>query len=120
MRYVYISSILGATAVALGAFGAHVLSDILSVDRLNTFEKAVFYHMVHTVLIAVLDMQNKCNFIWSKRLLLLGILIFSGSLYLLVLTNTAWLGAVTPVGGICFILGWLFIAIEFKLRVQQT
>lgn len=120
MNYLYTAIILGAVFIILGAFGAHVLVDMVSADRLIIFEKAVFYHIVHTVLIVILELQSKSQFIWSKRLFLSGILIFSGSLYLLVLTNTSWLGKVTPIGGLCFILGWLFIGIESRNNVKHT
>lgn len=104
-----IVSILGAMSVIAGAFGAHILADSVSATRLDTFETAAFYHMVHSVVLLCLCLTRPEGFLWAKRLLLAGILIFSGSLYLLVLTDTPWLGAITPIGGICFILGWLSI-----------
>ncbi|MCX2741838.1 DUF423 domain-containing protein [Pontibacter anaerobius] len=113
-----IASALGALTVAIGAFGAHALAPILQAsNRVDTFETAVKYQMYHTLaLMAVglllfrveqpaLQVAAWCFF--------LGILIFSGSLYTLVLTGITWLGAITPIGGTLFIVGWgaLFYAV---------
>lgn len=100
----------GATAVAMGAFAAHAgahLPDNAS-GNLNT---AVLYHFLHTlamlgVLAVPLHEKFRC---WSLSLFTTGILLFSGSLYLSVLTDLHWLGALTPVGGSAFILGWLLL-----------
>lgn len=113
-----IASALGALSVMIGAFGAHALAPMLqATNRVETFETAVKYQMYHTLaLMAVglllfrveqpaLQVAAWCFF--------LGILIFSGSLYTLVLTGITWLGAITPIGGTLFIVGWgaLFYAV---------
>jgi uncharacterized membrane protein YgdD (TMEM256/DUF423 family) len=101
-----ISAGLGFLAVALGAFGAHGLKDLLGQNGTAAiWEKAVFYHFIHAVMLFVLAGRAVFPKLawWS---FLAGILIFSGSLYLLAVTNLRWLGAVTPVGGICFLIGW--------------
>lgn len=108
-----ISALLGFLAVALGAFGAHgPLNKLLTENKtLSIWEKAVFYHFIHTVMLFVL--ANR----WPLRRgpwlsFLTGILLFSGSLYLLALTNVKWLGAITPFGGLSFLAGWLWLIIS--------
>jgi len=100
----------GFLAVVLGAFGAHGLKEVLT--RHNTmaiWETAVFYHFVHAVMLFVLAQRKPVQSgPWLS--FLAGILIFSGSLYLLSVTNVKWLGAVTPIGGVAFLVGWLWLA----------
>ncbi|WP_068839520.1 DUF423 domain-containing protein [Pontibacter akesuensis] len=113
-----LASALGALTVAIGAFGAHALAPMLqAANRVDTFETAVKYQMYHTLaLLAVglllfrveqpaLQVAAWCFF--------LGILVFSGSLYILCATGITWLGAITPIGGTLLIVGWgaLFYAI---------
>lgn len=102
-----LTALAGAAGVALGAFGAHGLEDfLLAQDRLDTWETAVFYHLVHVGVMLVLVLRKKwIPLTWT--LLALGVLIFSGSLYVLCLTQTGWLGAITPIGGLLLIAGWL-------------
>jgi len=106
-----VAAVFGALAVGLGAFGAHGLKDLLA--RNNTagiWEKAVFYHFVHTVVLLFLAGRSPLQS-GPWLFFLGGILIFSGSLYLLALTNLRWLGAITPIGGVSFIVGWIWLAI---------
>ena len=96
----------GLLAVALGAFGAHGLKDLLGQNGTTAiWEKAVLYHFIHAVMLFVLAERKPFPAVawWS---FLTGIVFFSGSLYLLAVTNVRWLGAVTPVGGVSFLLGW--------------
>jgi uncharacterized membrane protein YgdD (TMEM256/DUF423 family) len=101
-----ITAILGALAVALGAFGAHGLEDLLTrTGRVETWKTAAAYHLVHSVVLLVLvHLPNWRPLPWA--FLAAGITIFSGSLYLLCLTDTGWLGAITPIGGLLLIAGW--------------
>lgn len=111
-----IAGISGALAVGLGAFGAHGLEPILIQNgRLDTFETAVSYHFYHTLGLLGLGILALIQPEWKGLSLaawgmFLGILIFSGSLYILSLTGITWLGAITPIGGVGFILGWLALA----------
>ena len=101
-----IAAIAGLLAVLLGAFGAHGLKDLLARNATATlWEKAVFYQFIHAVMLFVLAGRKPFPAVawWS---FLAGIVIFSGSLYLFAVTNARWLGAVTPVGGLSFIVGW--------------
>ncbi len=98
---------LGLLAVALGAFGAHALNDLLARNETTAiWDKAVFYHFIHAVMLFVLAERKPraCVAWWS---FLAGIVFFSGSLYLLAATNTRWLGYFTPVGGVSFLVGWV-------------
>lgn len=104
----------GAVAVAAGAFGAHALAARVTPERLQTFETGVRYQMYHTIALFVVAWIAASWPSWQAStagvLFLIGIIIFSGSLYVLVLTDTGWLGAITPIGGVAFIGGWLLLA----------
>ncbi len=102
---------LGALAVALGAFGAHGLKDVLTRNGTVTiWEKAVFYHFIHAVMLFVLAQRLPVQ-TGPWLAFLIGIVVFSGSLYLLALTNVRVLGAITPIGGISFIVGWVWLVL---------
>lgn len=101
-----IAAAAGFLAVVLGAFGAHGLKHLLAGNGTTAiWEKAVFYHFIHAVMLFVLAERKTLPAVpwWS---FLAGIVIFSGSLYLLAMTNVHWLGAITPFGGVAFLLGW--------------
>lgn len=114
------ASFLAALAVGLGAFGAHALEESLSPKRLETWNTAVTYHMWHALALIGLALVSKVfevDLTWSLNLIVAGIFVFSGSLYLLCLTDTSWLGAITPIGGICFILGWVLAGWKFITQI---
>src|SRR5436189_3638409 len=109
--FLLIGAIFGFLGVAFGAFGAHALRSRLSPEMLAVFETGVRYQMYHAF--AVLIVAAAIGHIGTARLLLIagwcfvaGILLFSGSLYLLALTGTGILGAITPFGGLLFLVGW--------------
>ncbi len=114
------ASVLLALAVAIGAFGAHGLKSHLSGDMLQTWKTGVEYHFYHALgllLVGVLSLSMPSGLLnWSAILLAAGIILFSGSLYVLAITGIKWLGAITPFGGLSFIAGWilLFIAVWKK------
>jgi uncharacterized membrane protein YgdD (TMEM256/DUF423 family) len=98
---------MGLLAVALGAFGAHGLKELLAQNGTAAiWEKAVFYHFIHAVMLFILA-ERKVFPAVAWWCFLAGIVIFSGSLYLLAVTNEHWLGVVTPVGGLSLLTGWL-------------
>lgn len=106
-----IAAVLCFLAVALGAFGAHALKGTLAANGLTeVWNKAVLYHFLHAIALLVLASIPGANRT-ASWLLLAGIIIFSGSLYVLALTNVRWLGAITPIGGLCFLAGWLTLAV---------
>lgn len=112
MNWSAIGAIFLAIAVGLGAFGAHGLRDRLDAYSMDVYEKAVFYHFVHALglLIAPVTARTRRGADRVCWLLAAGVLLFSGSLYLLALTGATVLGAVTPFGGLAFIAGWLMLA----------
>ena len=112
--FLIISSVSGMLAVMLGAFGAHALKDKLqSEGNLDTFQTAVQYQFYHTLaLLGIAFLLTKYESQWLNYAgysMTFGILVFSGSLYILCFTGIKWLGAITPIGGLLFILGWAFL-----------
>jgi uncharacterized membrane protein YgdD (TMEM256/DUF423 family) len=104
-----------ALAVAFGAFGAHGLRDVLDAYSMSVYEKGVLYHFFHALGLLAIPLLAHAGLVsanaaqWTHRLLSLGIVFFSGSLYLLAFTGQTILGAVTPIGGTAFIAGWLVL-----------
>lgn len=101
----------GFLAVALGAFAAHGLRERLSPELLNTFQTGVQYHMYHALAlfgigVMMLNFPTANLLRVSAYLMLAGIVFFSGSLYLLSISGIRWLGAITPIGGVCFLVAW--------------
>jgi uncharacterized membrane protein YgdD (TMEM256/DUF423 family) len=114
--FIAIGASMAALAVVLGAFGAHALKARLPADMLEVYHTAVQYHFWHAlgVLAVGLALQLSPEAGWLRTagwLLTGGIVLFCGSLYLLALTGSKWLGAVTPLGGVAFILGWLALVV---------
>ncbi len=112
--FLTVGAVLAGLAVAAGAFGAHGLEDRVSPDRLETFRTAVSYQMYHALALLVVGWAaaqgGGALLHGAGYCFIAGILVFSGSLYLLVLTDTSWLGAVTPLGGAAFLVGWGLLA----------
>ncbi len=110
------SAIFGFLSVALGAFGAHSLKNVLGEYAKSVYEKAVLYQMFHTVAIfAVGVMQyfsKQTSFSIAGWGFFIGIILFSGSLYLLATTGLKGLGAITPFGGVAFLFGWFWLAVS--------
>ncbi len=104
-------ALLGFLGVALGAFGAHGLKGILAAhSTAAVWQTAVFYQLIH-VAAALWAAERHPRVVWTW---ILGVLFFSGSLYLLALTNLRWLGAITPVGGVLFLAGWGILLVSKK------
>ena len=102
-------------AVGLGAFGAHALKATLQESgMLDVWNKAVLYHFLHAVALVALALHGARNR-GAYFLIVAGILFFSGSLYAMALTNVRWLGAITPIGGLCFLAGWAWLVISPKM-----
>ena len=116
MNWNVTGALLMALAVILGAFGAHGLRSRLDDYAMGIYEKAVFYHFVHALGLLIVSFLPKTGTFsefatsWVCGLLLGGIVLFSGSLYALALTGNRGLGAITPLGGLLFIAGWLALA----------
>ncbi|HIJ85791.1 MAG: hypothetical protein HW380_3481 [Magnetococcales bacterium] len=120
-RFILFGGISACLAVALGAFGKHALLPVLSQTAMETWRTGAYYHLVHGValvlagLVAERASHPGCA-LWAGWLLLAGTIIFSGSLYIIALTGMRILGAITPVGGLCFLTGWLLLAWSVKPR----
>jgi uncharacterized membrane protein YgdD (TMEM256/DUF423 family) len=116
--FVIAGSLFMMVGVGAGAFGAHGLSPYFEryPALAATFETAVRYHMIHALALFVVAWASTryvpALATWAGYLFILGILLFSGSLYLLVFTRVSWLGAVTPLGGVAFVAGWLLLALS--------
>lgn len=113
-----VSALMGFLAIALGASGAHggVHDKLKAAGELGHWETAVQYHLPHAVVLLVLTLFAGQNAMLRKAwcLFLAGIVLFSGSLYVLAYTGMKWLGAVTPFGGLSFMIGWVLIALSAK------
>ncbi|HVD98233.1 MAG TPA: DUF423 domain-containing protein [Cytophagaceae bacterium] len=113
--FLILGAFLGALSVMIGAFGAHALKNLLTANgRTDVFETAVKYQFYHSFALLITGMlmlkfQHKF-FEYAGISFISGVIIFSGSLYILCITNVKWWGAVTPIGGLCMVAGWLLMA----------
>ncbi|MDP6878398.1 MAG: DUF423 domain-containing protein [Candidatus Marinimicrobia bacterium] len=112
--FIVIGSLMMALTVMVGAFGAHGLKNNFSIDSIKTFEKGVQYQAYHSlglIIIGLLGFNFPHHLLWIPAMLFIfGIILFSGSLYVLVLSNMKWFGVLTPFGGISFVLGWIVLS----------
>jgi uncharacterized membrane protein YgdD (TMEM256/DUF423 family) len=118
-KLIFIGALLGGLSVALGAFGAHALKQLLSAHgRTDTYELAVRYQFYHSlailIMVALMDKLNESKASWAALLMTSGTIVFSGSLYILALSGKTIWGAVTPVGGVLLIAGWLMFLLSAK------
>jgi len=120
-----ITCFLGLTAIILGAFGAHALKEILSLEQLNSFETAVRYQMYHVIVLLIVNLFD--GFTTKQKntisiLFFIAIILFSGSIYLIQLTQitakSIWF--ITPLGGLFFILGWLLMILIFAKKMNKN
>jgi uncharacterized membrane protein YgdD (TMEM256/DUF423 family) len=128
--WIRISSIMGLLAVGIGAFGAHALKDIIEPNLIPVFETGSKYHFYHALALLALGLSLAAGtwpepirkgMIRSAILFLVGIFIFSGSLYILAITGIRWLGAITPLGGVSFILGWAQLGfLSFSRKILSS
>lgn len=107
------ASLLMFLGVLMGAFGAHALEHRLSVEAQGWWQTAVHYQMIHGLALLALGASRISGIDRAINALVLGIVIFSGSLYALALTNIHWLGAITPIGGLLMMVGWLMLVFQF-------
>lgn len=129
-KFLVISALSGSIAVAFGAMGAHLLKGKIDNYSLQVFETGVRYQMYHSLallmVVLLMDKLKSKQLLFSGYAFIVGILLFSGSLYLLSLRsliigmeNIVWIGAVTPLGGVAFIIGWIFLLIS-ALKSKST
>ena len=116
--WIIISAVSGFTAVAIGAFGAHGLREKLSAEMLEVYKTGVLYHFIHTLVLLILSLTDFIKGKIPSIFFLLGIMLFSFSLYLYSTTGTRFFAMITPVGGVSFLIGWLWIIIEVFRRKE--
>ncbi len=109
--FLFLAAVGGFIGVAMGAFGAHGLKHLLSEHLLDVYKTAVSYQMWHVLTLALLAMLPEHKLLrWAGWLLVAGVVLFSGSLYLLAIFNIGWLGMITPLGGLAFLAAWGLLA----------
>jgi uncharacterized membrane protein YgdD (TMEM256/DUF423 family) len=123
--FILLGSVNAALAVILGAFGAHILKARLSPEMLNVYQVGSHYHFYHAIGMLVVgllaaQLHNDGAVQLSGFLMLAGIVLFSGSLYLLAVTGLTWLGAVAPLGGLAFIAAWVVLAVAVLRATTST
>lgn len=117
--FLFVAALAALAAVILGAFGAHGLRNHIAPELLSVYHTGVEYHFYHALgLFAVgliaRDRPESTALRWAGTLMILGILIFSGSLYILAVTGLRWIGMITPIGGLAFIAAWAMLAIGIR------
>ena len=118
--WVMTGGIVGFVGVALGAFGAHGLKDILSQEMLEIYKTGVFYQLIHAVAILTIGLFSKEKLLISASFFLIGIILFSCSLFAYSLTQIKVLTFITPLGGISFLIGWLLIILNgIKMKMDS-
>ena len=110
--WLIISAISGFTAVAIGAFGAHGLKEMLSPQMLDVYKTGVLYQLVHSVVMLALSLNTIIKAKLPSIFFLLGIILFSFSLYIYSTSGIRFFAMITPIGGVCFLIGWLLIIYE--------
>lgn len=116
-RFLILGTVMAFVSVALGAFGAHAVRDRISPAMLDVYKTGVQYHQIHALALVLVGLVARGQSSPSRLLnvagwlFVTGILIFGGTLYTLALTGARWLGAVTPLGGLCFLCGWVCLAV---------
>jgi len=110
--WIIISAVSGFTAVAIGAFGAHGLKEKLSAEMIEVYKTGVLYHLIHSVVLLGLSLTTILKTKLPSILILLGIILFSFSLYIYSTSGIRFFALITPFGGFCFLIGWLIIIYE--------
>jgi len=110
--WIIISAVSGFTAVAIGAFGAHGLREKLSAEMLEVYKTGVLYQFIHTIVLLILSLTDFIRTKITSIIFLLGIILFSFSLYIYSTSGIQFFAMITPVGGVCFLIGWFWIIVE--------
>lgn len=118
--WIIVGGFLGFAGVALGAFGAHGLKDVLSAEMLETYKTGIFYHLVHSVVIIAIVFSSKVAVQKSAFFFLTGIILFSFSLYLYSYTQVKLFAIITPFGGVSFLIGWVLLIFEGVKGVKNS
>jgi uncharacterized membrane protein YgdD (TMEM256/DUF423 family) len=116
--WIIISAVSGFTAVAIGAFGAHGLREKLSSEMLEVYKTGVLYQFIHTLVLLLLALTDYIKSKIALIFFLVGIVLFSFSLYLYSTSGIRFFAMITPVGGVCFLMGWLWLIVEVIRRKE--
>ncbi|HEY6627228.1 MAG TPA: DUF423 domain-containing protein [Ignavibacteriaceae bacterium] len=116
--WIIISAVSGFTAVAIGAFGAHGLREKLSAEMLEVYKTGVLYQFIHTIILLILALNNFIKGKIASIFFLAGIILFSFSLYLYSTSGIRFFAMITPVGGVCFLIGWFWLIVEVVRRKE--
>ena len=118
--WIIISAVSGFTTVAIGAFGAHGLREKLSAEMLEVYKTGVLYQFIHTIVLLILALTDFIKTKTSSIFFLIGIILFSFSLCIYSTSGIKFFAMITPVGGVCFLLGWLWLIVEaFRIKVRK-
>ena len=118
--WIIISAVSGFTTVAIGAFGAHGLREKLSAEMLEVYKTGVLYQFIHTIVLLILALTDFIKTKTASIFFLSGIILFSFSLYIYSTSGIKFFAMITPVGGVCFLLGWLWLIVEaFRIKVRK-
>jgi len=118
--WIIISAVSGFTAVAIGAFGAHGLREKLSAEMLEVFKTGVLYQFIHTIVLLILSLTNFTKSNIASIFFLLGIILFSFSLYIYSTSGYQFFAMITPVGGVCFLIAWFWLIVEVIRRKDKA
>ena len=118
--WLIISAVSGFTAVAIGAFGAHGLREKLSAEMLEVYKTGVLYHFIHTIVLLILSLNNFIKGKIASIFFLAGIILFSFSLYLYSTSGIRFIAMITPVGGVCFLIGWFWLIVEVIRKKEKV
>jgi len=110
--WIVISAISGFTAVVIGSFAAHGLREKLSSEMLEVYKTGVFYQFIHTIILLILSLSEFIKSRFPSIFFLAGIILFSFSLYVYSTSGIRFFAMITPIGGVCFLIGWILIIIE--------
>jgi len=117
--WIIISAVSGFTAVAIGAFGAHGLREKLSAEMLEVYKTGVLYQFIHTIILLILSLTNFIKGRITSVFFLAGITLFSFSLYLYSTSGIRFFAMMTPVGGVCFLIGWFWLIVEVIRKKEK-
>jgi uncharacterized membrane protein YgdD (TMEM256/DUF423 family) len=118
--WIVISGIIGFLGVAISAFGAHTLKDQFNFEQMETFRTGSFYHLIHAVVITAISLTKPQRFFKSNIFFFVGIILFSFSLYLYSVLQFNVFAMITPLGGVSFLLGWLFLIIDAVRKEKEN
>ncbi|MCX8106431.1 MAG: DUF423 domain-containing protein [Ignavibacterium album] len=117
--WIFISAVSGFTAVAIGAFGSHGLKEKLTPEMIEVYKTGVLYHLIHTVVLLAISLSDKIKTQLPSIFFLLGIILFSFSLYIYSTSGIRFFAMITPIGGVSFLIAWLMIIVSLRKGLKD-